>query len=333
MMFGGPSFAEKCKPHFVFVHGLTPFWDLPNLKETYNAVEKPFHSAGIRTEFHTHFQREDDGEHIGKCVNLVRFRSLVVSGICAAVPGPWCLLPFGRISLGCIVADFVIMGDLEKSLTKRLEEGVNPIVIVGHSWGGDTAYEFARNHLPALIEKHTHKPGVVLVTLDAVGKKGKYNRTDLPNNTTWINVHLGKKRSGCGSEIVDNWAKKIKSVPYTNQSNANFNIHLNKRILEIIFQREDVEYITHCDTDTMFYSAQKYITSQIQKVCGSDYSIPKGDLNHRKYKDGSFAGFLDYSDYLAPIKEKHRERLQQIPPEFRGYCGYGGTPPNCSIIP
>ena len=165
------------------------------------------------------------------------------------------------------------MGSLGQDLAKQIKKGANPIVLVGHSWGGDTAYEFARHYLARAIEENKKlKTKVILLTFDAVGEKGEYHRTRLSKNTYWINLFVEEKqRSGCG-EFTVKLANLFGSNPYGHQRNADRNIPISD-----VFKDA-----THCSTDAFFYAAQQSMADEIKGVCGKNYLMPKADWRDGK---------------------------------------------------
>lgn len=305
LMFSRPGFAATCKPHMFFVHGQTERWfSPPNLETTFYNIKVPFEAAGIRSEFHTHWQAEDDLEHVGsKCLGGVAIGAGVATGTCITTslffPPLAAACPFiipGAIGAGasCAMYMLAMMGDLGESMVTQLERGADPIILVGHSWGGDTAYEFARDHLPRAIKESKHKPKVILVTLDAVGEKGEYRRRSLGKGARWINVHNGKEaQSGCGGNIV-NLADFLGSNPYGIQRNADVDIRIDERVRSSLIPGQYISNVTHCDTDIMYYVVQEYIADEIKDVCGSQFSVPAANLKDGVC-NGKWCRRLDFS--------------------------------------
>ena len=82
--------------------------------------------------------------------------------------------------------DWSQRGAIEDQIKKILEENkCEPIVLIGHSWGGDTAAQVARNMSPEICN-------LTLITLDPVSGVKPRNLNNIQNpkrNNIWINVH------------------------------------------------------------------------------------------------------------------------------------------------
>ena len=183
--------AASCNPYVAFIHGQNerlPF-DRPDLESTYKIIRPELRRAGIQSALHKHWQAEDDLEHVGsKCIGAVTAGTIGLTAGCVGLSFifpplvPACaFIPVGGIgaSAGCAAYMLATMGSLGQDLAKQIKKGANPIVLVGHSWGGDTAYEFARYYLARAIEENEEKTKVILITFDAVGEKGEYHRERL----------------------------------------------------------------------------------------------------------------------------------------------------------
>ena len=106
-----------------------------------------------------------------------------------------------------------------------------PIVLIGYSYGGDTAYDVAGS-LPK-----EYSP--TLITLDPVGKKGLDSSLPKPTSGEWITMYTKKSWS---LNKCDLFVKP--AIRYRNQSNADKNI---------TFEGD------HCDVDKMFSLAKPFI--------------------------------------------------------------------------
>lgn len=151
-------------------------------------------------------------------------------------------------------------------MTIGLGNKENPIVIVGHSWGGDTAYQFQSKVLPKLMKEKKYYPKLALVTLDAVGENYQYSGI----RGSWLNVNLGTDVVPACTRAARAalWAgRRIGTVPYNHQRDATRNLDA---------RREKPGWdIDHCDAHEMFVLAQEFIAREINSVCGSAFHIPK----------------------------------------------------------
>ena len=82
--------------------------------------------------------------------------------------------------------DWSQQGAIEDQIRRILEENkCEPIVLIGHSWGGDTAAQVARNMSSTICN-------LTLITLDPVSGVKPWNLEHIQNpkrNNIWINVH------------------------------------------------------------------------------------------------------------------------------------------------
>ena len=110
-----------------------------------------------------------------------------------------------------------------------------PIILIGYSYGGDTAYDIAKS-LPKNYEP-------TLITLDPVGKKGLDSSLAKPTSGEWITVYTKKPWSLHRCDLIAR-----AGVRYRKQSNADKNI---------IFDGN------HCDVDEMFDKVKPFIEKKI----------------------------------------------------------------------
>ena len=150
------------------------------------------------------------------------------------------------------------------------------IVIIGYSYGGDTAYD-------VVTELSYLSP--VLVTLDAVGSRAEFSivipliiglsiqNNELKNpSKKWINVHTSNSnystRSFFGPEGFDDFMERSGSFcdavadlggPYGEQKNAMVNLELKN--------------ITHCDLHDLLVCALEELA--LMNIFGEDWEPPK----------------------------------------------------------
>ena len=170
----------------------------------------------------------------------------------------------------------------EKIITEIMRYGADchhsEIVLIGHSYGGDTAYSVALR----LAEYKPH-----LVTLDAVGKRSRYRigilgiriltiqRKNLPRPSKgiWSDISTAAANynfklnfsTPLGVKIVKSlsmdWCDFVAQLgaPYGYQRNADYGLQLQKKY-------------NHCHVETMLCRAFEY--SKFTGVFGEDWNPP-----------------------------------------------------------
>lgn len=87
-------------------------------------------------------------------------------------------------------------------ITYWQRESRQPVCLVGHSLGGDTAWDVAVD----LARKQTnhHASIFLLITLDAVGPSAHFgSQFEKPNNVLhWSNVYVDISKDGCGNTVA-----------------------------------------------------------------------------------------------------------------------------------
>ena len=73
-----------------------------------------------------------------------------------------------------------------RALVKLYASKGKPILLIGHSWGGDAAVN--------AVARKSGVPVELLISLDPVSRKGP-PRAKLPNVRRWLNVHIDYSRS------------------------------------------------------------------------------------------------------------------------------------------
>ena len=116
----------------------------------------------------------------------------------------------------------------------RSTSSETPIVLIGYSYGGDTAYDVAES----LPEKYSP----TLITLDPVARKGKDSSLPKPTSGEWITMYTRKSWSLNKCDLIARAGTR-----YRNQSNADRNITFDG---------------DHCDINKMFSLAKPFIEKQ-----------------------------------------------------------------------
>lgn len=83
-------------------------------------------------------------------------------------------------------------------------ESTRPVVLIGHSYGGDTAYVVAKE-LPGSYE-------LTLITLDPVARKGVSNKLSKGSVSRWVNLYRSAKESRADNAIAwigISWRKQM----------------------------------------------------------------------------------------------------------------------------
>ena len=73
-------------------------------------------------------------------------------------------------------------------------ESTRPVVLIGHSYGGDTAYVVAKE-LPGSYE-------LTLITLDPVARKGVSNKLSKRSVSRWVNLYRSAKEWSADNAIA-----------------------------------------------------------------------------------------------------------------------------------
>ncbi len=185
---------------------------------------------------------------------------------------------------------------------RRSTKSNAPIILIGHSYGGDTAYQIAK----MLPEKY--KP--TLITLDAVGSRAAWglgipwvfdfrlqdSRLPSPTQGVWINVRAKKSQYNVqlsisfGPQYVLEMRKRLGDCdfvahtggPYGFQKNADTNLVVNSKF-------------DHCDADKMLELVEGRVVKFAR--CQS-YGIESGiDLLNQPFPNSSKRFQLE-SNYL-----------------------------------
>ena len=271
---------EKCNPQVYFVRGLKDKF----VRNLYETIKPSYTKADIGVELHSHWQFEDDKEYINKCAGYATVGGHAATWTCISGTvwwAPWitpfCVIPavVGQVGgTACAIIMQKSMGNLGKNLAVGLKNRENPIILIGHSWGGDTAYEFVKKYIPFAAKEYNYKPRISLVTLDAVGKLPRDNRPGLESGN-WLNVHLGRSDpEGCGSSVLE-WARRFNSRVYAWQKYATKNINARAELAQ--------HALDHCSVNRMFALAQKFIEGEIQEECGRQFKVPKWCFMRKGY--------------------------------------------------
>ena len=289
--------AAKCEPRVYFIGGAGDSIT-KTMKSLHQLVDPVWKLKGIKTEYHEHWQREDDREHLGKgaltgmgsgflCVGILAFLFPPAAPACIALP---------LYGFGVVVVLSEMMGGLGKSLHNTLVDNGNPIILIGHSWGGDTAYEFAAKHLPKASQEYSYEPRISLVTLDAVGaaKNGYHHRNKLKNGN-WLNIFVSKKQgiSSCGGLTLP-LGHFVGSKRYLKQRHAQPNIDASSYNDDIdVFRSGNIEFLDGSDVDhcgirsmnMMYTMAIDFIEQEIRSECGEDRSKVHSHAAWRKVEE------------------------------------------------
>lgn len=234
--------------------------------------KKELAASGIDITFFSHLQRIGSDGFCERAMWGSFAATATCGGILAFVfpPAVPACLAFAAGGGGtCIYLDE--QDDLEEEISNDLEKDDNPIVLIGYSWGGDTA--------AALVDKFGRSVSgnsgfpskrFILVTLDPVSLGGPSSRQEQGfANTSWINVYSTAKKGRCNTlaRIGKRWGRA---------SNADVNIDVNEfwssyRSSENALLPE----FGHCETGAMYNVAQDRIEEKLQDYCGPGFQLPK----------------------------------------------------------
>ena len=197
--------------------------------------------------------------------------------------------------------------------TAAWKDSHNPIVLVGHSWGGASAYwltgTFAQysgpdsrriivtldpvsfNHSPFNpnpieqifriteqlfgVERIPH-PGETLVYLKH-GPNGKLlSDQEARGRIAWLHIFATPTNLDCGNNIAQlgGW--------WGSRGNADLKLQANTSNLWPDWYKKYGEDTGHCEVIPMYYTAQDFLIREIKKTCGLD--LPKAELSVRDGK-------------------------------------------------
>jgi len=268
-----PASAEEhkpCNPKIYFIDGFGG----KGISRIPDILNKEFNEAGILTEIHSHWQLDDRGKE-GRTCEWVFFGGTALCAFLSTFVPPSLLFCGPIVFIGTVgCGELFEEGELGKSLLTGLERKEDPIILVGYSWGGDTAYEIGN-----WLVKNTvnYKPRISVVTLDAVGKPKDRIKE---GKGRWLNIHVNESApdefwDGCGvAKPLLNAGKLAGSRAYLDELNADLNINANAPK----FGRRHP--LDHCSFLSMYTLAQDFIEEEIQKNCGKEFEFPKRKWNH-----------------------------------------------------
>ena len=260
---------KPCNPKIYFIDGFGG----KGISSIPDVLNKEFNEAGILTEIHSHWQLDDRGKE-GKTCEGVFFGGLSLCTFLSTFLPPSILFCGPTVFMGTIgCGELFEEGELGKSLLAGLERKEDPIILVGYSWGGDTAYETGN-----WLVKNTvnYQPRISVVTLDAVGKHKSRKKRGIGR---WINIHVNESTpdkyfNGCGlAKPLLNAGKLAGTRAYLHESYADININANAPKFGWS------PPLNHCSILEMYTLAQDFIEEEIQKTCGNEFEFPKRKWN------------------------------------------------------
>ena len=273
------SVAQTCKPKFYFIEGARISSSSKDgfMRELYSLLRQPYRDAGASVTWFTHHLSASSGQQFLHSVTTGYFGSRYSELVRSVATTGW-------------------------------NDSHNPIVLVGHSWGGATAYwltgtfaEYSRpgrrlvlatldpvsfNHSPLNInpieklfqlteglfglERIPH-PGDTLIHLK-YGYDGKsVSNQQAKRRIAWFHSYVAPKSLGCGDLIAQAggwWGRR---------GNADLKLQTNRIGPWPKWYNKIAPTISHCDVIPMYYIAQDFVIQEIKKTCG--FELPKGTLS------------------------------------------------------
>lgn len=278
------SAAETCTPMIYLIKGAAQSDKLDNgmVSELYGLVKEPYRKAGATVLRFPHSLRDP-------------LHKQVIHDLKGGL--------FGTRG-----------SDLVRSVAKTVHENRhNPVVLVGHSWGGASAYQ-----LTEIFARSGHPDArLILVTLDPVSfQHSPFNpdtvrqvlQTDesvprqeqVPHPSQrfvqfnsdngeilsedaakmrirWANVFATPKHLGCNNVTaqVGGW--------WGDRGNPDLKVEANTTDLWPDWYSEEGQDTGHCDVVPMYYLAQDFIIREIERTCGLE--MPRAVLTRRNGKE------------------------------------------------
>ena len=269
--------AGQCEPKFYYIGGLGGSYIKSDFRrELFSPAisGERLREQGIDMRFFSHLQGADDHEHCpGLAIGgwLATTSCMVGTGLFAPPFVPACIL---LISAGAAACTFITgQGELEQSLMQDLENDDNPVVLVGHSWGGDTAQAFTEMAWARSARKMQagSENQLILVTLDAVSRDHTISKRRVPG-TSWVNVYTDLRPGKKGSCLLGDGLAAV-GGKWGFRDNAEVNINAN--MPEYRRDLKAGKNVSHCDVGVLYYLAQEHIEREVRKSCGNDFLLPK----------------------------------------------------------
>ena len=270
------SADTQCSPSFYYVGGFGGSIRSNSFQKylVLPAIEgkKELAASGINITFFSHLQRTGSD---GLCERAM-WGSVAATATCGGILAltfppavPACLAFAAGGGGACIYADE--QDELEEKILNDLVKDDNPIVLIGYSWGGDTAAALA-DKFGSLVSGNLgfSSRRFILVTLDPVSLEGPSSRQKHGlANTSWINVYSNAEQGRCNT-----LARMGKRWGWA--SNADVNIDVNEFRSSYRATEGDLPSdFGHCATGVMYDVAQDHIEEKLRDYCGPGYQLPK----------------------------------------------------------